>query len=375
MNKNHSLRISAYVKGDKNTPDYYRIHQYLYRLESDDIHTEFHEMLPAKLYHKYVPIRNNNIVIVVFLFFLVYCRTILALLKDAILSPDVMVINRRIMPQRALFPIWPLIRLLSHKKKTRIIWDFDDDIVKLGECTSRDFELLSEYADHIVVTHPYLASLINSHYHNKVTILPTTDGDMFQLFKENEQDSRLQSLSKEITLVWVATSGNLPFLESIMSQLDSAALTIFQKLDKKLTLKVICNHPLIHHCQHLTVKNIPWSKETAVDGMLNAHIGIMPLNDSEIARGKGGFKLIQYLSVGLPCIGTDIGFNNQVVDSSCGRLIPVNQPMLWTDAIIDLANINTWQTYSQNAYKKWNSNFSFESNLNVWKKMLYSIPS
>jgi glycosyltransferase involved in cell wall biosynthesis len=373
MKNNPQLKVSAYVKGDKNTPDYYRIHQYLYRLEGEGLRTEFHEMLPAKLYHKYVPIRNHHIVIVVLLFLLVYCRTILSLLKDAIFTPDVIVINRRIMPPRALFPVWQLISYIRRKGTTRIIWDFDDDIVSLGECTSHDFKLLSDYSHHIVVTHEHLASLVIGSNRDKVTILPTTDGDMFHLYKEKEVNCRrLQTLNTGITLVWVATSSNLPFLESVIPQLDLAAQTVHRLLGKKLKLQVICNQPLVHHCQHLIIENTTWTRESAISGMLGAHIGIMPLTDCEIARGKGGFKLIQYLSVGLPCIGTDVGFNNQVIDSSCGRLVPVNQPTFWTEAIITLANTETWKTYSHNAYMVWESKFSFEKNLCAWKKMLYA---
>lgn len=51
--------------------------------------------------------------------------------------------------------------------------------------------------------------------------------------------------------------------------------------------------------------------EPAVFGEFD--IGIMPLPDNERARMKAGFKLLQYMSAGLPVVATPLGVNRDIV--------------------------------------------------------------
>ena len=369
MRHSKNRQISAYVKGDINTPDYYRIHQYLQSI--DEIKVTYHMMLPSCLYRRYVPIRKNGPLIVLLLFILIYIRTVAALLKDVILPPSHIVINRRIMPHKTLFPIWLFFRLIDMRGKTTIIWDFDDDIISMGECSIEDFNNLSFYADHIIVTHLHLANLIDVKYKNKIHILPTTDGDLFNLFQNEDVNKwRIEALSQEIILVWVATSANLSFLKSIIPQLESSAKFIGDTLRKRLRLKVVCNTSVDIRCTYLQIENVKWTKQAAIQSLKEAHIGIMPLEDTCIARGKGGFKLIQYMSIGLPCIGTDVGFNNAIINSTFGRLIPSNDLTQWTNAIIDLADEHCWEEYSLNAFHVWEEKFPFKRNLRFWTNLL-----
>ena len=55
--------------------------------------------------------------------------------------------------------------------------------------------------------------------------------------------------------------------------------------------------------------------------IISAHIGIMPLPDNDFTRGKGGFKLIQYMSTAMPVIASAVGFNKQIVTKDFGYLV------------------------------------------------------
>ena len=57
----------------------------------------------------------------------------------------------------------------------------------------------------------------------------------------------------------------------------------------------------------------PWSTETEVAELRDFDIGIMPLPDTEWARGKCAMKILQYMGVGVPSSGSAVGGNLEVI--------------------------------------------------------------
>jgi glycosyltransferase involved in cell wall biosynthesis len=65
---------------------------------------------------------------------------------------------------------------------------------------------------------------------------------------------------------------------------------------------------------HPLLDNLPWSEETEVARIQDMDIGIMPLTDTPWARGKCGYKLIQYMACGLPVVASPVGVNADIVE-------------------------------------------------------------
>ncbi len=69
------------------------------------------------------------------------------------------------------------------------------------------------------------------------------------------------------------------------------------------------------------VESIDWSQDTEADVVRSFDIGIMPLTDDEFARGKSGYKLIQYMACGVPALGTALGANKEIIQDGVNGLL------------------------------------------------------
>lgn len=358
--------ISVYVKGDRNSTAYYRIYQYFDKISTAGV--SYHIMYPLWVQNKYMPVSKQPKAIQFFIYFVAAGIVFKDLFHDSFVkTPDVLVIHKRLV-SKYMPRFFRLMINRCHKKGCRIIWDFDDHLVEGHEMNQSTFEFFSSVSDMIVVTHDYLKSLLPSSVLEKVHILPTTDGDMYGLYENMDlMSERKKTITKELRLVWVATSANIRNLLPVIPYIDEAA-TVIEQVGKKVVLSVICDKPIEVETKSLIIKNVKWTRDAAIEGMRNAHVGIMPLQNTKYNKGKGGFKLVQYISIGLPCVGSNVGFNGQVITPQCGVL--TNDESEWTDAIIKIADVEAWESFSTYAYSHWLESFSFKNNLSFWKHAL-----
>ena len=77
---------------------------------------------------------------------------------------------------------------------------------------------------------------------------------------------------------------------------------------------------------------IPWSEETEISLIQDMDIGLMPLTDTPWARGKCGYKLIQYMACGLPVIASPVGVNRDIVEHGLNGFL-AETPDEWRKAV------------------------------------------
>jgi glycosyltransferase involved in cell wall biosynthesis len=76
----------------------------------------------------------------------------------------------------------------------------------------------------------------------------------------------------------------------------------------------------------------PWSYETEVREVQEFSLGIMPLPQTEWARGKCALKALQYMACGVPCVATPLGPVREIIEDGVNGLF-ADTPAEWRAAI------------------------------------------
>lgn len=82
------------------------------------------------------------------------------------------------------------------------------------------------------------------------------------------------------------------------------------------------------------IEHRPWSPASQAADLAGLDIGIMPLPDSPWARGKSGYKLLQYFAAGVPAVASPVGINAELVAD--GRGFTATSEAEWTESLLSL---------------------------------------
>lgn len=112
------------------------------------------------------------------------------------------------------------------------------------------------------------------------------------------------------TIGWTGTSSNLEYLYPI-----EAALADFLNEHKQAQLLVVCDRrPVLKKLPPESWRFVRWSAESEIRLVQEMDVGLMPLPDSQWARGKCALKMLMYLAVGIPAIVSPVGVGKELLD-------------------------------------------------------------
>lgn len=228
-------------------------------------------------------------------------------------------------------PAW--IEKIFLPKKIPFIIDFDDAVFHVYDlhaskiikyCLGQKHSSLIKGAASVTVGNEYLFNYARNHFKDKITIIPT----VVDLNKYQKKTYLRDQNQEKIIVGWIgqqSTAYNLKPLEIIFNELADNQNIEFIAIGIDAVKEGI------------SMKSVQWTSETEVEELSNFSIGIMPLNDGLFEKGKCGFKLIQYMALGIPVIASPVGVNSEIVAHNENGFLVQNLDE-WREALTALIN-------------------------------------
>ncbi|MFB6257514.1 MAG: glycosyltransferase family 4 protein [Flavobacteriales bacterium] len=200
-------------------------------------------------------------------------------------------------------------KTVARSPDTRLILDIDDAVwlpnvsgynasfgwVKRPRKLYKSFR----YADLVITGNPYLAEHAER-FNPHVRIIPTTIDTSYHKKLALEQDDK-------VCIGWTGSPTTIPHFELALPVLRK----IKEKYGEQVRFKVIGDAD--YRNEELEIQGIAWEKQREIEDLSDIDIGIMPLPDTEWAKGKCGLKALQYMALEIPPVVSPIGVNREIV--------------------------------------------------------------
>jgi glycosyltransferase involved in cell wall biosynthesis len=134
---------------------------------------------------------------------------------------------------------------------------------------------------------------------------------------------------RPVTIGWIGSPSTWPYMRPILPLLRELAES------RGIRLRAVGAGPGAQADAFPGMDLIEWSEAREVDEVRAMDIGIMPLPDDIWARGKCGYKLIQYMACALPVVASPVGVNTEIV-SPGGNGFLATDGAQWRDALLAL---------------------------------------
>lgn len=204
--------------------------------------------------------------------------------------------------QRELISTLPTVeRLLPGKK----ILDVDDAIFlnKRGLAAKN----AAKACIGVVCGNQYLADYF-SNYNRNIRIIPTGVN-----VSDMKVDPERLTRSGKNVIGWIGTPSNLPFFEPIVPRLKE----FFKNYSSHAELRIITSHADSIPTELRKICTfVKWYPGIEFDELPQWTAGLMPLADNEWVKGKCSFKMLQYMSAGVPVVVSPYGMNREILAKS-----------------------------------------------------------
>lgn len=230
--------------------------------------------------------------------------------------------------------VTPLIDSMFERLFLRIsnnlIFDFDDAIHVEKDPNNLSFlkkifkgqkkiKLLIKKSDSVITSSPFnLKYCLENNDSRCAAYIPCSlDTKRFVPNKKNIKETQL-------SIGWTGTFTSAAYLDSIKD--------VLYEVCANLNLKLILITNFDYHIPEIDMEVIRWSKDSEISDLHKIDIGLYPLIKSPWALGKGGLKVLQYMSLGIPSVSSNFGTAQYIVKDGLNGFL-VDNKREWIERI------------------------------------------
>ncbi|MFB9864452.1 glycosyltransferase [Rufibacter immobilis] len=193
----------------------------------------------------------------------------------------------------------------------KLIYDFDDAIwlantseqnkIAAGLKWHQKVNSICKWAWKVSCGNRYLCTYA-AQFNAQVVHNPTT----IDTVNLHNPDLYPQQQKERIVIGWTGTHSTMPYLLPLVP--------VLQRLEQEFDFEfcVISNQNPLLPIRSFSFRK--WSKESEIADLRYFDIGVMPLTDDKWAKGKCGFKALQYMSLEVPTLVSPVGVNTEIVE-------------------------------------------------------------
>ena len=216
----------------------------------------------------------------------------------------------------------------------KLVFDFDDAVHLRNAAPSSDpgdYESSTRYrrfkrmiagADLVVAANSVLAGAADAAAPaTNVAVIPSSVPVSSEFAKTD------YALSDPPVVGWVGTSVTARYLDMIAPELAEL------RRRRPFVLRVVSNFEFA--ADGLEVDNVEWTLDGEYREIRGFDIGIMPLSDDPFSQGKSSYKLLQYMSCGVPSVASAVGMNVEAAGEGESAML-ADSPRAFVDGLESL---------------------------------------
>lgn len=184
-----------------------------------------------------------------------------------------------------------LFKILGRK----MVFDFDDSIfIKKPRKTRKSIAI----SDCVIVGNTFLRDYVLQYNKNVVVLSTCIDTELYKPAYRKPSD--------KVVIGWIGTTFTGIYLDVLRD--------VYYELFRKYPFVEFRVIGATFEDKRLPLACKPWSLADEVSDIQQFDIGVMPLFNDDMARGKCAFKIIEYMAVGIPAVASKIGMNMDVIE-------------------------------------------------------------